>query len=225
MKRAIVIIVILAAVGALGWWLVNRSNPALDPKDTPTATVRRGDIELLVEATGSIESNQDVEIKSKASGEVMKLPYDVSDRVPKYIEGQNEDKALLVELDAVDESRNVQRAKAQANASQARLNQAQENLAIARADLAAARPRAEANIEAAKATAVMAKLKLDRTLEFHRRIPVGVGLRGWRSLRDTRRIPGTAQRPYSRRAGTEGARRGSASGRSRATLVSAVSWS
>jgi len=170
MKRAIVIIVILAAGGFLGWWLLGRNKPSDTPEAAPTTTVRRGDIELLVEATGSIESNQDVEIKSKASGEVMKLPYDVSDRVPKYVEGRNEDKALLVELDAVDESRNVLRAKAQADASEARLSQARENLAIARADLAAARPRAEANIEAAKASATMAKLTRDRTLELLRRM-------------------------------------------------------
>jgi len=70
----------------------------------------------------------------------------------------------------VDESRNVQRAEAQADAAEARLSQAQSNLAIAQADLAAARPRAEANIEAAKATAAMAKLTRDRTLELLRRL-------------------------------------------------------
>ncbi len=129
MKRAIVIIVVLAAGGALGWWLLNRSRPAPAPEETATATVRRGDIELLVEATGSIESNQDVEIKSKASGEVMKLPYDVSDRVPKYVEGSNEGKALLVQLDAVDELRVVQRAKAQADAAEARLGLANHGIA------------------------------------------------------------------------------------------------
>ena len=170
MKRAIVIIVILAAAGALGWWLLHEKKPSLAPKATATATVRRGDIELLVEATGSIESNQDVEIKSKASGEVMKLPYDVSDRVPKYVEDGNEDKALLVQLDAVDESRSVQRATAQADAAEARLGQAQANLSISQADLDAARPRAEANIAAAEATAAMAKLTRDRTLELRRRL-------------------------------------------------------
>ncbi len=170
MKRAIVIIVILVAGGALGWWLLARNKPPEKPEQTPTATVRRGDIELMVEASGSIESNQDVEIKSKASGEVMKLPYGVSDRVPRYVPSKNEDKALLVQLDAVDELRVVQRAQAQVDAAGARLAQARANLSIAQADLAAARPRAEANVAAAKATAAMAKLTRDRALELLRRL-------------------------------------------------------
>jgi len=170
MKRAIVIIVILAAVGALGWWLVDRSKTSIEPKETATATVRRGDIELLVEATGSIESNQDVEMKSKASGEVIKLPRDVSGRVPKYVQGRNEDKALLVQLDAVDESRSVQRAKAQADAAEARLSQAQANLSIAQADLVAARAKAEANIAAADATAKLAELTRGRMLALRERL-------------------------------------------------------
>jgi HlyD family secretion protein len=170
MKRAIVIILLLAGVGALAWWLVRREQAAPPAKPAVTAKVHRGDIELLVDATGSVESNQDVEIKSKASGEVIKLPHDVSDRVPKYVPGKNEDEALLVRLDPIDESRRVQRAKAEADAATARLNQAQANLAIARADLAAARPRAEADIAAADAKSKLADLTRDRTLELRRRL-------------------------------------------------------
>lgn len=168
MKRAIVIIVLLAGVGAVAWWLLARERAAPPAKPTVTAKVHRGDIELLVDATGSVESNQDVEIKSKASGEVIKLPHDVSDRVPKYAPGKNEDEALLVRLDPIDESRRVQRARADADAAAARLSQAQANLAIAQADLAAARPRAEANIAAADAKSKLADLTRDRTLELHK---------------------------------------------------------
>ena len=170
MKRAIVIIVLLAGVGALAWWLVGGQQPAPAGKPTVTAKVHRGDIELLVEATGSVESNQDVEIKSKASGEVIKLPHDVSGRVPKYAAGKNEDEALLVQLDPVDESRRVQRARANTDAAAARLSQAQASLAIAQADLASARPRAEADIAAADAKSKLADLTRDRTLELHERL-------------------------------------------------------
>jgi HlyD family secretion protein len=170
MKRAIVIIVLLAGGGALAWWLVGREKPAPPAKPAVTAKVHRGDIELMVDATGSVESNQDVEIKSKASGEVIKLPHDVSDRVPKYAPGKNEAEALLVQLDPVDESRRVQRARANTDAAAARLSQAQASLAIAQADLAAARPRAEADIAAADAKSKLADLMRDRTLELRERL-------------------------------------------------------
>ena len=170
MKRAIVVILVLAAGGTLAWWLVVRQQAAPAAKPTVTAKVHRGDIELMVDATGSVESNQDVEIKSKASGEVIKLPHDVSARVPKYVPGKNEAEALLVQLDPIDESRRVQRARAEADAATARLSQAQANLAIAQADLAAARPRAEADIAAAEAKSQLADLTRDRTLELRKRL-------------------------------------------------------
>ncbi len=170
MKRAIAVILVLAGAGALVWWLIGREKPAPAEKPTVMARVHRGDIELMVDATGSVESNQDVEIKSKASGEVIKLPHDVSDRVPKYVPGKNEDEALLVQLDPVDESRRVQRAKAEADASAARLSQAQANLAIAQANLATARPQAEADIAAADAKSKLADLTRDRTLELRKRM-------------------------------------------------------
>lgn len=168
MKNAIIVILILAAVVLLGWWLLQGPGDEKPAEATVTAKVRRGDIELRVEATGSVESNQDVEIKSKASGEVIKLPYDVSDRVPAYVPGENEAEALLVRLDPVDEDRTVQRAKAEADAAKARVDQAAASLKIAQADLAAARPRAAARIASAQARADLAELTKTRTIELQK---------------------------------------------------------
>ena len=113
--------------------------------------MHRGDIELHVEATGSVQSNLDVDIKSKASGEIIKLPYDVGHRVPAYEPGRNEDAALLVALDPVDEQRRVQISQSDRDVAKARLDQAQQNLKIAQSDLASQRLQVAANIQSAQA--------------------------------------------------------------------------
>ena len=57
--------------------------------------------------------NLEVEIKCKASGEIVKLPFDVSAPVKKG--------DLLVQLDPVDEERSVRRAEVSLAVSKARL--------------------------------------------------------------------------------------------------------
>src|SRR5258708_534588 len=51
---------------------------------TATAAVARGNIFQAVASTGRVVSNRDVEIKCKASGQIIELPYtDVSQKVTK----------------------------------------------------------------------------------------------------------------------------------------------
>jgi len=69
-----------------------------------TAEVSRGDLRLEAEATGTVEPIRSVEVKSKASGEILRLHTDVGDEV-----GQG---ALLAEVDP----RDVQNAFDQAEA-------------------------------------------------------------------------------------------------------------
>ena len=163
MKRLIIVAVVLLLVGLVTWLALRGRSAAPAPAPPPpTAKVQRGNILLTVEATGSVESNLDVEIKSKASGEVIELPYDVSDRVPKFVPGRNDKDALLVALEPIDEQRNVQRAEALHDAARARLEQSRQNLAIAVIQQQASRPRAEANLAAAKAKAQLAEITLQR---------------------------------------------------------------
>ena len=67
-----------------------------------------------VSSTGKVVSNLDVEIKCKASGEIVKLPFDISQAVKKG--------DLLLELDPRDEQQRVRQAEATVRASQARLS-------------------------------------------------------------------------------------------------------
>jgi len=88
-----------------------KSNASEAAADFQMATVQRRDIVSSVEATGSIEPIQTIDIKSQASGEILDMPVDIADRVDK---GQ-----LLAKVDP----RNVQNA----------YDQARANLAVAQA--------------------------------------------------------------------------------------------
>jgi HlyD family secretion protein len=87
---------------------------AAESAGTPTrltATVRRGDLVIRAEATGTVEPVREVEVKSKASGEILRLHADVGDQVQAG--------ALLAEIDPRDVRNNY--------------NQVQANLEVARA--------------------------------------------------------------------------------------------
>lgn len=106
MKKLICILIVLVVIAGGAWLAWRGLRPASASAGTAptTAKVERGSVRLAVASTGRVVSNLDVEIKCRASGEVRRLPKDVSDPV----------KAgdLLFELDPTDMQRNVDRAKA-----------------------------------------------------------------------------------------------------------------
>jgi len=153
----VVIVVVLIAGGGFWYWRSRaKSNTAATP--TPTAKVERGPVRQAVTSTGKIVSNLDVEIKCKASGEIVKLPFDISQAVKKG--------DLLLELDPRDEQQRVRQAEATVRASQARLINARESLALADEKLKTDRQRADAALTAARARATDARAKADRTREL-----------------------------------------------------------
>jgi HlyD family secretion protein len=106
-------------------------------------------------AGGSATSGPTSMPTSMAAG---KLAFDVSRPVSKG--------DMLVELDPIDEQRNVERAKATLEASQAKLISAISNLALAERNLATDRLRAQAAQEYAKAKAADARNKADRVRQL-----------------------------------------------------------
>jgi HlyD family secretion protein len=120
--------------------------------------VEEGPIRLSVASTGRVVPNLNVDIKCKASGEVVTLPFDISDTVTQG--------ALLVELDPIDEQRGVEQAKVELTASQARLAQAQLNLDIAERTLATEKEKADAALKSAEAQAQDTRAKADRMKEL-----------------------------------------------------------
>jgi HlyD family secretion protein len=86
-----------------------------------SAAVRRGDIAVTVEASGAIEPIADVEVKSKASGEILELTAEIGDTV--------EAGALLVRIDPRTPKNLVDQAEAELNAALQREKTAKTQLA------------------------------------------------------------------------------------------------
>lgn len=149
----VILALVLVGAGLWSWRHYATAEAAAKPA-YKTATVKRGDITSMVQSTGQVEANQNVDIKCKASGQIVKLPFDVSDHVKKG--------DLLVQLDPIDEQRDVTQAKAALQASQAQLAIAKQNLAIAKATLKTDTLRAQANLTSAQAAATDAKQKAAR---------------------------------------------------------------
>ena len=157
--KYVILILFLGAVGGGGWYYWKYQQAQVEPAKvaTPMATVEKGLIRLEVPTTGRVVSNLDVDIKCKASGVIIKLPFDVSDTVKKD--------DLLLELDPVDEQRGVAQAQIALDSSQAKLEQAKFNLTIAEQTLKTDQARAQAAIVAADARAKRARIKADRFKE------------------------------------------------------------
>jgi HlyD family secretion protein len=154
MKKIIVLIIVAAALGA-GTYVWSQPSSGKKPSvETTNATVTKGSIRTAVASTGRVMPNLDVQIKCKASGEITKLPFDVSDQVKKG--------DLLLQIDPIDEDRMVKQSKATLASSQARLEIAKTNLAIAERDLATEAMRASASLKSAEANAKDARAKAER---------------------------------------------------------------
>jgi HlyD family secretion protein len=154
-------IIILVGLGVFAFILLKflLAGPRSDGQkkvmgEKQTVAVQKGALRVVVEATGRIVPDLEVEIKCKASGEIIQLPVDVSDQVKRG--------DLLVQLDPVDEERSVKRAEADLSVSRARLAQAKINLQIAERDFSSERTRANATIASAAVKAKEAKAKLKR---------------------------------------------------------------
>jgi HlyD family secretion protein len=160
MTRTIVIIIgvaVVASAAATGLFLRGRSAKAAAttlPADTFITPAVRKDISQIVSATGPVASNLDVAIKCRAYGEVIKLPYDISDNVK---QGD-----LLVQLDTKDEQVALDQARVTLQQSQSKLKEAIENERIGEQDLQTATEQADANIVSAITKAQNLQKKADR---------------------------------------------------------------
>ena len=159
MKKLIVILVVVAlAGGGAYWWWVYRPAHQPDPAPVVTEKVERGNIRTIVASNGRVVSNLDVDIKCKASGEIRKLPFDVSDSVKKD--------ELLVELDPVDEDRVVRQCEVRLRSAEAQLEIARRNLSVAERTLTTDCQKADAALNSCEARAKDARLKADRVKEL-----------------------------------------------------------
>ncbi|MBI3787854.1 MAG: efflux RND transporter periplasmic adaptor subunit [Ignavibacteriales bacterium] len=123
MKKFIVYIAIgVAALGALGYYFLgnNKKVEAL-PTGQVVRVVKvvRGDLNLSVSANGVVQPINKVEIKSKASGQILEL---------NFVEGQSVKKGeLLIALDQTLTKNDYDQAKADLALAEASLAQAENN--------------------------------------------------------------------------------------------------
>jgi HlyD family secretion protein len=124
--RAMLVVLAAGLAGCSGGEAAEEGGPS-----RLTATVRRGDLIVRAEATGSIEPVRRVEVKSKASGEILRLHTDVGDQVARG--------TLLAEIDPRDVRNSF-------NQVQADLEVARARLEISQAQLERSRQLLEANV-------------------------------------------------------------------------------
>jgi RND family efflux transporter MFP subunit len=154
-KKWIAILLALALAGAGGFLLWKRTSTPKEKTEAPAAAaVERVSLRQVVTATGKVVSNLDVEIKCKASGEIVRLPFDVSQEVRRG--------DLLLELDPADEERSVKQAEASLASSEARVAQARKSLAVAQLNLAVERRRAATAVASAQTRLDDARAKAQR---------------------------------------------------------------
>ena len=120
MKKALILTGALILVAAFYF-----SDSELDPPAKPVfkiAEVTQGPISVNISATGVVEPNFKVEVKSKASGEVLSFPMLEGDKIKKG--------TLLLQLDKSDEKRNVDKAQADLSSATAKLRKAETALIL-----------------------------------------------------------------------------------------------
>ena len=159
MKKGIWIIFLIIVVIAAWFLFFRNGNGDEEAPEFTTVSPERGSIRRTVAASGSVTSNLDVEIKCKASGEIINLPFDISDHVS---EGD-----LLLELDPEDEQRNVELARVNLRETQARLARAGENVDVARMNLDASYDLAEADLNTTEAQAGVTEQNAERIRELY----------------------------------------------------------
>ena len=127
-KRAVVLAVVLGLGGGVGGYLYYRA------KNKPEATAatqiveaKRGNLTIQVSATGAVEPEFTVEIKSKASGTIQTVKVQAGDLVEKG--------ALLIEIDPVVERRKLTQAEADLAVASANRGNNSSKLAHAEAQL------------------------------------------------------------------------------------------
>ncbi len=113
---AVVLVVAAVAVGRIVFTNSDGNNNAETP-EVKTAAVERGDIEVTIDATGTIKPLNIVKVSSKASGKILELRVDAGDYVEK------DEIIAVIETTYVQIS--LEQAQADLRSAQARLQQAE----------------------------------------------------------------------------------------------------
>lgn len=142
-KRIVILVlalVVTAAGGALGVRALGRRR---SPKPARTHTVQRGDVEIKVTETGTIEPLKKVEVKSKVGGRIARLLVKEGERVPAG--------ALLAEIEPTEINSRVDQIRAQLDGAKARLAQTGRNVTYQKSQTVSSVRQAEEALRSARA--------------------------------------------------------------------------
>lgn len=123
-----VIILLAVAAGVAWYWWNQRSEAQNQLPPYITEAVQRGDLSLSITATGNLEPTNEVTVGSELSGIVLEVLVDTNDHVTK---GQP-----LAKLDTSKLAQQTESSRANLNASQAQVAQAEATLKESKAALA-----------------------------------------------------------------------------------------
>jgi HlyD family secretion protein len=141
-KILISLIVVLSLTGGTGYFIYKNNIKKEEKKEFITSDVKIRDIVNIVQTNGKVISNLDVEIKCKASGEIVSLPFDISDNVSKG--------SLLLRLSPVDEQRNVKQAQINLEQSKSDVIKLEQELALSKLTLKTNQGQSNIDLELAK---------------------------------------------------------------------------
>lgn len=158
MKKIIILLFTVSALASVvffgyGYYGKKRNSPQIK-----TAEVKRGDIVIVVEATGSVEPKFKVEVKSKASGEIIYFPFEEGDTVKA---GE-----LLLKVDKSDEERNVAREEANILTLRAKLGQAKAALDLQKIEYETSTRNTKAEMDSAVLSLEDSEVRLKRKREL-----------------------------------------------------------
>ena len=157
MKKALIFVGVALF---LTWFYLFPSNGSEEPQKPvfKTSEILHGDLLIKISATGIVKPNFKVEVKSKASGEVLSIPFEEGDHVKKG--------ALLLQLDKSDEKRNVAKARTELASSSAKLKKAETALLLQKTKYDTDFKSSQSEIETALANLKESEDKLKRQSEL-----------------------------------------------------------
>ncbi|MBC8284216.1 MAG: efflux RND transporter periplasmic adaptor subunit [Nitrospinae bacterium] len=156
MKKTLALIGVLILLTAL-YFTENESEPPPKPI-FKFAEVSQGPISVQISATGIVEPNFKVEVKSKASGEVLSFPKLEGDKVEKG--------ALLLQLDKSDEKRNVNKAKTELSSATAKLKKSETALLLQKTKYKTDIKTSQSQVQTAIANLKESEDRLKRQIEL-----------------------------------------------------------
>ena len=147
-KKWIIIIVVAVAILVSGGLLLRgqfakatKENAGSAP-EIKTATVERGNIEVTIDATGTIEPLNIVEVSSKASGKILEITAEEGDYV--------EQDAVIARIETTYVAADLEQAEADFSAAQARFNQSEINIVLQKEQTAIQIQQAEEKLAESK---------------------------------------------------------------------------